>query len=47
MVVRWWTGERECGDVFWVRAESELEEEEEEDDAEEDVVGKVFDKLFL
>ena len=45
MVMRWWTGERECGDVFSVRAESELEEEEE--DEEEVIVGKVFDRLFL
>ncbi len=33
--------------MFWVKAESELEEEEEEDDEEEDIVGKVFDKLLL
>ena len=45
MVMKWWTGERECGDVFCVRAESELEEEEE--DEEEVIVGKVFDRLFL
>ena len=47
MMIRWWTRERECGDVFWVRAECELEEEEEEEDEEEDIVGKVFDKMFL
>ena len=47
MVIRWWTGERECGDVFWVRGKRELEEEEEDEDEEEDIVGKEFDKMFL
>jgi hypothetical protein len=37
-------GRKRMGDVFWVRAERELEEEEDE---EEDIVGKVFDKMFL
>ena len=40
MVIRWWIGERDWGDVFWVRADRELEEEEEEE--EEDIAGKVF-----
>ena len=47
MVIRWWIGERECGDVFWVKAKSELELEEKEEDEEEDIVGKMFDKMFM